>query len=88
MTLTKKSEGRVREGDVFFDAWDEQTGVVKVRVSQEAIEDYADPRGIKGTLLDKFEAALERILEVVDKRAKRDASGGQAVIVKTRDLNG
>ncbi|MER8839459.1 hypothetical protein NKH86_11925 [Mesorhizobium sp. M0913] len=88
MALTQKTEGRPSGGDIEFLMYDTSNGIVTVTVSQEALEDYADPRGLSGDTLSIFHNALADIIEAADKVYDRDGTNPRRLLVSTRDLNG
>lgn len=79
----------VGNDDVAFTAWDETSGqTVEVKVSREALEDWAHPKGIRGTSDKMFAAALEDILLTVERLS--DKSRGElldSILIRTADLN-
>jgi hypothetical protein len=88
MMLRQKSEPRMSGGDVTFDTWNEEDRRVHVTVSEEAIEDYCDRRGITGSISQRFVATLEDIMTAASKVYDRDRSRPKAIVVTTQDLNG
>jgi hypothetical protein len=86
--LRAMSAPRVSNGDVTFECWDEQFGKVHVTVSAEAIEDYADPRGMKGSISQKLAAAFDAVVEAAGRVYDKDSGRPRRILVTTRDLNG
>jgi hypothetical protein len=86
--LRPMSAPHVSNGDVTFECWDEQFGKVHVTVSAEAIEDYADPRGMKGSLSQKLAAAFDDVVEAAGRVYDKDSGRPRRILVTTRDLNG
>ncbi|MCP9233932.1 hypothetical protein NMG46_27605 [Mesorhizobium sp. LMG 17147] len=89
MGLTQKTDGHLSGGDIEFLMYDSSNGIVSVTVSQEALEDYADPRGLSGSdTLSIFNSALADIIEAADKVYDRAGTNQRRLLVSTRDLNG
>ncbi|RWQ39716.1 MAG: hypothetical protein EOS82_32290 [Mesorhizobium sp.] len=88
MALAQKTDGHLSGGDIEFLMYDTNNGVVTVTVSQEAIEDYAAPRGLSGDTLSVFNSALADIIEAADRVYDRAGTNPRRLLVSTRDLNG
>jgi hypothetical protein len=75
--------------DVGCTVWDETSGkTVDVKVSREALEDWAHPRGFRGTVDEMFALALPDVLLTVDRLTNglKDPVP-RHILVRTSDLN-
>lgn len=87
MNSRQKSKPRSVDGDIEILVHAEDTGTYTLKVSLEALEDFASSRDISGNAMAIFMAAFPDIIEVADKihaQNRRPAN----VFVSTKDLNG
>ncbi|MDX0581937.1 hypothetical protein GOD01_03275 [Sinorhizobium medicae] len=88
MALTKKTEPRRTDAGISFDVYESGKKVVHVEVTEEAIEDFCDPRGLKFDG-DNLPAPLfEAILLAADKLVAQAHADVTSVRVNTKTLNG
>ncbi|MBP1856849.1 hypothetical protein [Rhizobium herbae] len=88
MTLRKKNNPFKTSAGIVFDVYDVGGAVYRVEVTEEAIEDFCDPRGIKLEGDDLPAALLEAILLAADKLVQRAPAGIKSVMVDKKALNG
>ncbi|MDX0438900.1 hypothetical protein GOD90_27115 [Sinorhizobium medicae] len=88
MALTKKTEPRKTDAGISFDTYESGKKVVHVEVTEEAIEDFCDPRGLKFDVDNLPAPLLEAILLAAEKLVDRSPADMTSVRVDTKTLNG
>ncbi|WP_376742390.1 hypothetical protein [Ensifer canadensis] len=88
MALTKKTEPRRTDAGISFDVYESGKKVVRVEVTEEAIEDFCDPRGLKFHVDNIPVQLFEAILLAADKLVGNSPADLTIVRVETKTLNG
>jgi hypothetical protein len=87
MNSRQKSKPREIDGDIEVLVYAEDAGTYTLKVSLEALEDFASRRHISGGSMAIFMEAFPDIIDIADKihaQTRRPAN----VLVSTKDLNG
>lgn len=87
MNSRLKSEPRSIDGDIELLVYAEDTGTYTLKVSVEALEDFASGRHMSGDPMAILIEAFPDIIEVADKIHAQNRRP-PSVFVSTKDLNG
>ncbi|WP_157784743.1 hypothetical protein [Sinorhizobium fredii] len=88
VALTKKTEPRKTDTGISFDVYEPGKNVVRVEVTEEAIEDFCDPRGLKFDVDNLPVPLFEAILMSAEKLVDNAPADVTSVRVDTKALNG